>query len=249
MYRINYTGRPTLLSADEVVHKIASEQNVNVRLIIQNIELAEERFVAPAIGAPMYEHLIATKNQKVTSTNRESLLALLNDSNQGETLTEADLPEGTYINAIEFVTEPGLLALWERYLWRLAAEAVDFMCTMPTWLRHTATGQESNNPRVIGGDNSGSVAGTQKDVEFKMNVQREQRIGPLIAQMQSWICTNQNASMLGLDLYTGCVDCNSSAEKPRNMGGFIVDAYGDKNYGCSDCGRKRCRCDGGGDAW
>lgn len=248
MYRINYTGRPTLLSADEVIAKIASEQDVNVRLIVQNIEIAEERFVVPAIGSALYERLISVKNRKVTAANRTTLLAELN--NQLEVpLAATDLPDGTYVNAIEFVTDAGLVALWERYLWRLAAEAVDFMCTVPTWLRHTATGQQNNNPKVIGGDNSGSATGDRGDVKFKMDVQREQRIDPLIAQMQKWICANQNAAMPGLELYEGCQcsDTVSRNGKVQNKGGWIFGAYeedaGRHGYGC---GCSRCTRRGGG---
>lgn len=197
MYRINYTGRPTLITIDEVMFHAAIDNNADARLILQNIIVAEERFVAPALCDEFYEELIGMKNVEITSGNQVAQLALINASLLAagkQTIAASNVPVGTIINAIEYVTNPDYKNLWNRFLWKITAEAVDAMCIVPTWLRHTAQGQQKNNPEVIiGGSGSnapGSVSGDRKDVQFKMDKAIQDRIDPLMERMRQFICKN-----------------------------------------------------------
>ncbi len=247
MYRINQTGRPTLITPDEVIAKIASDSTIEVRMILQNIEVAEERIIVDAIGNGLYEELIAAKNREVTEANRADLLSAINASiagNGNPALTTANLPAGTLINASEFLNT-AQLALWNRFLWRVTAEAVDLMCTVPSWLRHTNTGQLNNSPKVIGGNGENAASGDRGDVKFKMDVQLQQRINPLVDRMQGWMRTNGTHTFFGWE-----PACDTTEAPRRNTGGFVFGVYDNDTSRCGcGCGKRRNKCEGGYSRW
>lgn len=188
MYNVNYLKRPVLIMPDEVIFHAATDQASDSRYIQQNIIVAEERFIAPAIGDTFYEELITLKNQYVTSDNQAAMLVLVNSNpNLKAPLTLSQLPIGSIINAIEFVTNPYYVGLWNRFLWKLTAEAVDMMAIVPSWLRATAQGQMMNNPATIGGNGQNSESGKMADVKFKMDKAIQDRIDPLIERMRLYI--------------------------------------------------------------
>lgn len=235
MYRFNELKRPVLITVDEVIAKAAITGNPDVRMILQNIEIAEERIIAPALGDELYEDLIAMKNREVTSGNQAALLILLNASRTAEGKQALpSLPVGTIINAIEFLTDATYIALWNRFLWRLTAEAVDMMCTVPSWLQHTAQGQLMNKPAIIGSSGE-SASGSAKDVKFKMDVQMQERIDPLRARMEQWICAKKAADPTVLLKYIkSCGDCTEGADgvSVLRKSAFVFGAYDDPE----DCG-------------
>ena len=247
MYRINYAGRPTLIVPEEVHAKIASDETVDVRTLSQNIEVAEERIVVDALGNELYEELLEAKNRAVTEVNRADLLEKINVvlSAAGEPAIETrHLPVGTLVNATEFLNAPQL-ALWNRYLWRITAEAVDLMCTVPSWLRFTNKGQQQNNPKVIGGNGESSASGDRGDVKFKMDVQLQQRINPLVDRMQGWMRTNGTHTFLGWE-----PACDIQEAPRRNTGGFVFGVYDNDNSRCGcGCGQRRNKCEGGYSRW
>lgn len=222
MYRINLLSRNSLITPEEVLFKMASDQEVDGRQILQNIEIAEERFMANILGNKFYEDFIAKKNLKITSANQAATLVLLNAQNTAAglaTLTNNDIPVGTIINAIEFVTDTDYVALWERFLWKLTAECVDYMTIVPSWLRHTSSGQMLNGPKVIGA--SGATSGDSKDVQFKMNSFLQDRIDPLIESMRLWICEQKKETTEKFPLYTkdcgGCECAGESSDAPEGI--------------------------------
>ena len=245
MYRFNLLKRPVLITIDEVVAKAAMSNNPDVRMILQNIEIAEERFIAPAIGEALYEDLISKKNLVITSSNQATTLALVNASLVADGKDPVStLPIGSIVNAIEFITDPDYIALWNRFLWRLTAEAVDMMCTVPSWLQHTAQGQLMNKPAIIGSSGE-SASGSAKDVKFKMDVQMQERIDPLRARMEQWICLRKTAAPGALALYTkSCGDCENDTDgiSVLRKSGFVFGAYDDPDD-CDYCKRK------GGTTW
>jgi hypothetical protein len=219
---------------DEVLFHMASDHEVDERQILQNIIVAEERFIANALCDKFYEDLIAAKNRKVTEENRTGLLVLINAQQEVRgrcQLTDEDLPIGTIINAIEFVEDTDYVELWDRFLWKLTAECVDYMTIVPSWLRHTSSGQMMNNPRVIGG--SGSASGDPKDIQFKMNSFLQDRIDPLLERMRLWICEHKDLYPLYCKDCGDCLPCSSSSdEKPDGVShlrktDFIMNIYDD----------------------
>lgn len=239
MHRINRLNRPVLITPDEVIFHLASDDDTGVRMILNSIINAEERIIAPAICDELYYSFIEKKNVLVTSANQADVLHQMNDSRALEgkpALPPTAIKPGMYINGIEFLDETDdaeLILLWNMFLWKLTAEAVDLMCTVPTWLRHTASGQQKNNPEVIGGSAGGSVTGDYKDVKFKMDNQLQDRIDPLVTRMHSWICTKRKENSDFLPLYCKKCDCDSDGVAINRKTDWIFGD--DSKEGCDDC--------------
>lgn len=235
MYRINYTGRPTLITPDEVIFHAAIDQNPDARIILQNIIVAEERFIAPALCDEFYEELIGMKNKEITAGNQAAELVLINASLTAagkQTITNAAIPVGTIINAIEYITNPDYKALWNRFLWKLTAEAVDMMCIVPSWLRHTASGQQKNNPAVIGGNGQNSESGDRKDVQFKMDKAVMDRIDPLLERMKQYICKDATK----FPKYCKQCDCETTdGVSLLRKTDIIFGLYEDDDSNCNSC--------------
>lgn len=200
MYRINRLGRNLLITPDEVIFHAATDQDIAERPILQNIIIAEERWIANAICDKFYEDFINKKNREVTSENRLEVLEKINLT-ISKPIKESDLPIGSIVNAIEFVENEWYVKLWKRFLWKLTAECVDAMSIVPSWLKHTSSGQQMNNPKVVGGNSAGSASGDMKDIKFKIDNSIQDRIDPLIERMRLWICQNKEH----FPLY--CKDC------------------------------------------
>jgi hypothetical protein len=247
MYRINLLQRPTLIVPDEVQFHAATDNNVDARQILQNIIVAEERIIAPALGDALYEDLLQAKNKEVTTANQDGILAEVNASFSAAgltTLTQKDLPPGTIINALEFVTDVHYKALWQRFLWKLTAEAVDMMCIVPSWLRHTVQGQQKNNPEVIGGNGQGSASGDRRDVQFKIDIWMQDRIDPLRARMEQWMCSKKMVAGSGaFTKYTGiCESGDQDGISFKRKTDWVFGAYDtpcSSGCGCSNCGTIR----------
>lgn len=220
MYRINRLRRNVLITPDEVIFHAPTDQKIDERQILQNIIVAEERWIANTLCDKFYEDFISKKNVKVTEGNKSELLIKINQSlaiDGLNSITANDLQTGIIINAIELVDNEWYIRLWERFLWKLTAECVDMMTIVPSWLRHTSVGQQMNNPNVIGGNGSGSASGGLKDVDYKIHNAIQDRIDPLIERMRLWICQNKEH----FPLY--CKDC----------GGCGCGEYGDASDGVS----------------
>lgn len=200
MYRINRLGRNLLITPDEVIFHAATDQDIAERPILQNIIIAEERWIANAICDKFYEDFISKKNREVTAENKLEILAKIN-STISTPIKESDLPVGSLVNAIEFVDNEWYVKLWKRFLWKLTAECVDAMSIVPSWLKHTSSGQQMNNPKTIGGNSAGSASGELKEIQFKIDNYIQDRIDPLIERMRLWICQNKEH----FPLY--CKDC------------------------------------------
>jgi hypothetical protein len=236
MRRINRTNRPVLITPDEVIFHIASDKQTDARLILNSIINAEERIIAPALGDDFYYSLIEKKNLRVTSSNQSQLLADINADRALEGLNPLpsnELKVGMYINAIEFITDPKLVLLWEMFLWKLTAESVDLLTTVPSWLRHTGAGQQKNNPEVIGGSAGGSVTGDYKDIKFKLDIQLQDRIDPLAARMHAWICKRKS----DYPLYKRHCECNDDGIAiGRKTDWVFPSKHTAKSTGnCTDC--------------
>lgn len=233
MYAINLLKRPVLITPDEVLFHAATDNSVDARQILQNIIIAEERIIAPALGDNFYETLIGLKNVTVSSSNQADLLTKINASLTASgktTITNTSIPIGTMINAIDLVLNAEYLTLWNRFLWKLTAEAVDMMCIVPSWLRHTTQGQQKNNPEVIGGNGANSASGDRKDIQFKIDIWMQDRIDPLRERMHQYICNNKAK----YPLY--CKQCeNADGISFSRKTDFVFGIYNDeKTCGCED---------------
>lgn len=193
MYRINNTGRNTLITPDEVKFHSPSDGSEGERLVLQNIIVAEERWIKTELGYEFYEDFIDKKNTEVTAINKAELLQKIKADYAKDNIDFKDdlLKEGKIINSLEFITNDWYKKLWKQYLWKITAECVDAMSIVPSWLETTNAGQQFKNPNSIG-STAGSASGSAKDVKFKMDNAVLERINPLFIAMHEWLCRNKN---------------------------------------------------------
>lgn len=191
MYRLNRTSRNVLITPDEVIFHAPTATDVGERQILNNIIIAEERFISEELGHEFYEKLINLKNVEVTAENKTDLLEKVRESylKQNINFKDDNLQEGMIVNALEFIEDEWLVKLWKQYLWKITAECVDFVSVVPSWLQTTAAGQQTKNPRTI--SSTDSASGSRNDVVFKMQDSIQERIGPMISRMHEWICRNK----------------------------------------------------------
>lgn len=229
MYQINRLNKKTLITPQEVIFHAPTTHTIDERSILQNIIIAEKRFVAPAIGRDFYDALLTAKHTKVDSGNQATMLTTINTylASIGETaIASTDIPVGTLINASEYLTAH-YLTLWNEHLWKLVAECVEYVLIVPTWLQHTAQGQQKNNPEVIGGNGQNSASGDLKEVQYKEKKFREDRIDPLIEDMKYFLCKNKT----NYPLYT-CEDDQIDGISISRKSSIIFGAYDEDDSNC-----------------
>jgi hypothetical protein len=154
--------------------------------------------------------------------NKASILAAVNNGREAEGKElVTDLPIGTIINAIEFVGDDDYVKLWNRFLWKVTAEAVDVASTVPNWLRNTAQGLQLNNPNVIGGNGTSSASGSRRDIEFKTDKLIQDRVNPLVERMHQWICDRYTL----YPNYSIPCKCEEDGINAEGKGGWIFGVY------------------------
>lgn len=233
MYQINLLNRKTLIVPKEVIFHAPVGHTIDERSYLNNIIIAENRFVAPMLGYDFYNALVAEKNTAVTSGNQAALLAALNASETsiGETtLSTADnIPVGTIINAAELMTTAAYKTLWNDYLWKYLAECVECVSIVPTWLQHTSQGQQKNNPPIINMNGQNTVTGDLKDIQYKEKKFIEDRIDPLRAAIEYYLCKNSTS----FPLYT-CMDTEADGVSMERKSPIIHGVYDDEDEN-TDC--------------
>jgi hypothetical protein len=225
MYRINRLTRPVLIAIDEVLAKAVTDQDADIRYLLNSIEIAEERYIAPALGDAFYEDFITQKNVTVTSANQAAMLTNINNSlaAAGKNLiSNSDIPYGTIVNAIELCAV-NYQNLWNRFLWKIVAEAVDICSIVPSWTRSTAQGQMQNHPKTLSSDGAGSATADRKDIEYKIDTMMQQRLYPLIARMKKWIQQTGGYTLFPCERKEDGID-------KQGKGGIILGLYDDRSY-------------------
>lgn len=227
MYRLNRTNRNVLITPDEVLFHSPSAGDVGERQILNNIIVAEERFVANALGFDFYEAIIEKKNVTVTATNKAELLTKLKESylEQKVNFTDDLIKEGMIINSIDFITDPWIKKLWQQYLWKITAECVDLMLIVPSWLQSTASGQQMQNPKTIGSMDQKSASGERNDIKFKMDNALLERVDPLTQRMHQWLCRYKQHFPLYKKSCDDC-ECGENGHLNKNVTSQTGFAFG-----------------------
>ncbi|MGN6438379.1 MAG: hypothetical protein ACTHMM_17685 [Agriterribacter sp.] len=229
---MNPLPRKVLITTDEVIRLGFTEGVVDPRQLLSAIQIAEERFIKPAICADLYYDFRNQKNIVVTTENKTDLQNKINNGLKEPVTLEV----GVMINAIEEVTDPWYKELWQEHLWKLTAECVIYVATPTNFMRFTAQGEMQNNPKSLTGGTEGqnSASADRKDVSWKMDRIMMDRIDPLIASMQQWLCENKKE----FAKYT-CRECSCSEDKSTGISyerksGWIHGIYSDKKTCCDD---------------
>lgn len=228
MYRLNPLHRNVLITTDEVIAKAPVDQDVDVRNLQNSIEVAEIRFITPILGYTMYDDFVNMKNVVVTSGNKATLETAINLDNTGEPI---QLIAGQIINAIELVTNSWYKDVWNRFLWKIAAECVAYVSIPTNAIRSTASGEMQNNPAgPMGGQGAAGV--DLKMIKYKRDATLSDRIDPLIEAMRMWLCTNKAQTLLNLWDSSSCVDC---APVHKRMTGYVHGVYDEDYKNNCDC--------------
>lgn len=214
-----------MITSDEVIAWGPTEDNVDPRVILQAIQIAEDRFIRPALCKDFYNDFRSKKNVVVTDINKAFL--------ESEFTGSVTLEVGEIVNAIEQVDNPHYVELWNEHLWKLIAECVVYIATPTNFSKFTASGEMVNNPRSISISNEGSSSATVslKELQFKLDKLLMDRIDPLMQAMHEYICDN-----LGNFPLYNCKKCDS-----RTRGASYarktpwVHMYHDKKSNCNDC--------------
>lgn len=184
MYKVNPLPRKVLITTDEVVSQGPVDANPDPRILLQSIQVAEDRFIKPAIGKALYYDFREMKNVLVTDVNKSNLQTSFDNG--------AILNNGDLVNAIELVANDWYVQLWNEYLWKLTAECVVYIASPTNYSKFTSAGEMNNNPHSVAmsTNGSGSASVNLAGMQWKMDQLLMNRIDPVKASMHEWICDN-----------------------------------------------------------
>jgi hypothetical protein len=234
MYRPQELLRFTLITPDEVIFHSSMDHEMDKRIILQAIIIAEERFVRPALGDALYEEILNAKNVIVTDINKADLQTDINDSLPGDH-TNVVLDDGDIVNAMEFLS-PDNLNLWLQYLWKLTAECVMFMAYPDSFIKMTSQGVIHNQAQSSPLSQGGVVTPALASMKWAMDKRIQDRIDPLVQVMQYYICKIKAADKTKFVNYTLKCACDPCSNEPgddniayKNKSGIVLGLYDDED--------------------
>lgn len=226
MIGVNYLKTKVLITVDEVVFHAPVDSQVDVRMINQNIILAERRFIKPILGSVIYGKLVEAKNKLVTEANLADSQTEV-EVGRPDDRDPVQLHPGDYLNSDTYLNSVDQ-ELWNSYLHKIVAEAVWFTALPVNRSRFTASGIVNNFP-----ENVLSAGGSQtiqlRDLKHLMDKGLQDRVSVLIDDMHSFLC---------LTAYPGYKrDCGCDGQGQTKKTDVILGMY-DEDYPCG-CGRKK----------
>ncbi|HLA53962.1 MAG TPA: hypothetical protein VK618_11670 [Flavitalea sp.] len=209
-----------LITTDEVIFHASMDHQVDPRIILQSIIIAERRLVKPVIGATLYDQLIEAKNKVVTSANKAGLETDLN-AGRGSNRDAIVLQEGDLVNSDSYLSAAQQF-LWTEHLHKITAECVYYVALPVNRARFTAKGVEKNNPDNIG-SSSGSTSIGMGELKYLMDKTMFTRMNPLVEDMINYLVS---VRFSGFDLQT--------TQPIRGRTGISLNMYDDDDEkGCS----------------
>jgi len=220
MYNINNLMRPVLITAPEVCFHASTKHDFDIRSIEQSIIVAEERFVAQALGYEFYESLLEQKNVDVTEANIEQIQEAAGNSPVFQV--------GDIANTMTGLSAANLL-LWKMHLWKLTAECVMLLAMPEGFVQFGAEGVVHTSPTAGVMTSSNVVTPELKAVRWAMDKKMQDRIDPLIEAMHRWICMRK----ADYPLYDKECDCDSKGVAYKRKTDFVLGIYDDdEKEGC-----------------
>lgn len=216
MIGVNLLRTKVLITTDEVMFHAPIDNDGDARTIMNNIIIAERRFIKPILGPIVYNALIDNKNLIVTSSNKAALQVIVNEM-RGEDREDITLKIGDYVNSDTYLNEQQL-DLWINYLHKIVAECVWFVALPVNRARFTAKGVIKNFPESIAQDQE-SVTIDLKDLKHLLDKGLQERITPLIDDLHQYLCA------VGYPGYTR--DCGCDKTSTKKQSGVIFGLYDD----------------------
>lgn len=225
MIGVNPLRRKVLITTDEVVFHAPTNNDVDIRSILNSIIIAEERFIRPMLGDGLYKKLVDIKNVLVDETNIVNMTTLVNEDRPADRELIV-LVVGDYVSSDGYF-DTKQKALWQEHLHKIIAECVYF-CALPVnRSRFGKTGITQDNPKsqVSSG---GNASIDLKDLKHLMDRSLQDRISPLMEAMHSHLCTTSFPD------YTRDCGCDSNGVPYKKKTDIILSMYEDED----DC---RCK--------
>src|SRR6478609_9320313 len=103
MIDVNPLKTKVLITVDEVNFHAPIDQQADYRTILQNIIIAERRFIKPILGSSVYQALIDAKNVLVTEANLATSTTEVNEG-RPEDREPIILHPGDYLNSETYLS-------------------------------------------------------------------------------------------------------------------------------------------------
>lgn len=221
-YNKNNLMRNVLITANEVMFHAPTKHTLDQRMIEQSIIIAEERWIRPELGSALYDAMVNTKNVEVTLVNQAALQVLIG--------AEPVLAVGDIVNSYKTMSS-AYQALWKQYLWKLIAECVIASAYPEAFVQFTSEGINHTSPPAGLMVTSGSVVPLISSSKWVLDKKVQDRIGPMISAMHSYICRYKT----DYTLYIGtCPDCEDENPKSK-WSGLALGLYDDIDNPSSNC--------------
>lgn len=227
MYQLNLLDRDVLITPAEVIRKSPVDHTMDPLRLVHAIEIAEERFVIPLLGAGFYAALARAKNVTVTAGNIADL--------QQKVGVNEELEEGDIVNASEFL-DAGSLALWRERLWKFTAECVRYIAIPENYASLTSEGLMRHNPivPVIGATAGSSASIGKEEAKWLMDKWLQDRITPLQESLKGYLCLNKAKYPLYGGDCGGYGDCaGDSGTGTGRKTEWVTGLYDDDQTHCS----------------
>ena len=218
MIGVNPLQTEVLITTDEVIFHAPTDHQADVRTILQNIIIAERRFIKPVLGDSLYKTLIEKKNKLVTSANKSSLQNDVN-SGRGSDRDPIVLNDGDYVNSDTYL-DANQQALWKKHLHKITAECVWLVALPVNRARFVAGGVVKNFPETIS-ENRASVTVDLPDLKHLLDKGLNERITVLIQDMHDYLCKN------GFVGYEKDCGCDAKGTPSQKSSGVIFGLYDD----------------------
>lgn len=218
MIGVNPLRTKVLITTDEVIFHAPTDQECDPRIILQNIILAERRFIEPVLCSAVYDALLSAKNKIVTSANIATLQAEINTGRPADR-EQITLTVGDYVNSDSYLSS-AQLALWNDHLHKIIAECVWLVSLPVNRARFNSAGVMKNNPETIT-DNRSSVTVDLPDLKHLLDKGLNERITVLMGSMHKYLC---KVNYPGYDKDCGCSKNGAPSQKSS---GVLFGLYDD----------------------
>ncbi len=217
MIAVNPLKTKVLITTDEVIFHTPTDHQVDPRIILQCIIVAERRFIKPMLGAAVYQTLVDVKNKLVDSSNKASLQTDVNAGRSGR--EPIVLNEGDYVNSDTYFNA-AQLALWTDYLHKIVAECVYYIALPVNRTRFNTEGMMQNSPNSIT-TAATSVSIALADLKHLMDKSLKDRIAPLMEDLHKYMCAS------GFTGYEKDCGCDSDGHPHQRKSDIVLGMYDD----------------------
>lgn len=208
---VNPLKTKVLITTDEVIFHAPVDHEMDPRVLLQNILIAERRFIKPMLGSIVYQALLDAKNYIVTDGTKAALQTLISTNTQaGREIPQ--LQTGDIVNRDDLFTYEQY-KLWHDYLHKITAECVWFVSLPVNRSRSTSKGVELNNPQSIASSQAAASI-SLGDLKHLMDRGLQDRISPLMDDMHGYLC---GVAYPGYSKSCGCAEVEEPVGKKSDI--------------------------------